>query len=235
MFGTADASGPCHGVGQSPQVVEHVDPHSSINSGICIRSVDGAAGASVARSACGARLRRDFELVALALGDDAEGRRAFGQLVERHRPWLLRHLERLLRNQGDAQDVAQETFARAFVALRRHPPDRDFGAWLRVMATRLAYNHMRDARTRRSYHERVPLGLHDAEASDRRIDVERLLEILQPHEQRLLLLRYVAGASVDEISEELGIGRSAAKMRIARARRALLSRHDRLEASRATP
>ncbi len=170
----------------------------------------------------------DFELVALASTDTREGQMAYGTLVARHRPALVRHLTHVLRNESDAQDAAQETFARAHAALRRCPPDRNVAAWLRMVATRVAYNYTRAENTRRRYHDRVETGGEDGDRDERRQYVQRLLETLHPAEQEVLILRHVEEWSVEEIAKHLGIGVSATKMRLLRARKSMLARHGEL-------
>jgi RNA polymerase sigma-70 factor (ECF subfamily) len=178
----------------------------------------------------------DLQLVALARTDTPAAALAFTELVRRHRPWLVRHLTRLLRNEGDAQDLAQEAFARAHAAIRRRPPDRSFSAWLRVLSTRIAHNHRRDEQTRSRYHARLPgreLDGRDSEHAEQ--FVRRLLETLRFEERQVLVLRYLEDWSIEEIGAHLGIGSSAAKMRLLRARRALSLRHLQLEGEPAHP
>lgn len=173
----------------------------------------------------------DAELVALAVRDCPRGRAAYGQLIARHMPSILRHLSGVLRNASDAQDATQETFTRAYLALRRCPPTRHVGAWLHTVATRVAYNHLRAESTRRRYHERAQLGTCDATGGERQQYVQRLLEPLHPAEREVLILRHVEEWSVEEIASHLGVSISAAKMRLLRARRSLLARHGELTAN----
>ena len=58
----------------------------------------------------------DRELVDRARQGDAE---AFGQLVRRHQQRIHRLAAHLLRDRAEAEDVAQETFIRAYRALAR--------------------------------------------------------------------------------------------------------------------
>ena len=58
----------------------------------------------------------DRDLVDRARTGDVE---AFGQLVRRHQPRILRLALHMLRDKSEAEDVAQETFIRAYQALVR--------------------------------------------------------------------------------------------------------------------
>lgn len=75
----------------------------------------------------------------LAGGED----RALEALMERHATRVFNFLNRLLGNPSDAEDLAQETFARVYRARGRFHPRRRFTAWLYTIAANLARNHVR--------------------------------------------------------------------------------------------
>ena len=76
----------------------------------------------------------DRTLVERCLADD-EG--AFRILVERYQSDVYATAFRIVPRAEDAEDLTQETFLRAFRALKRYDPARPFGAWLHTIATRL--------------------------------------------------------------------------------------------------
>ncbi|MCP5523826.1 MAG: RNA polymerase sigma factor [Verrucomicrobiales bacterium] len=69
--------------------------------------------------------------------------RALDDLMERHAGRVFNFLVRLLSNVEDANDLAQETFARVYRAKDRFNPDRRFTSWLYTIAGNLARNHFR--------------------------------------------------------------------------------------------
>jgi hypothetical protein len=73
---------------------------------------------------------------------------AFEALVRRRREGLVRFLASFSGNTSDAEDLAQETFLRAFRSLSRYDPRKPFLTWLFVIARRLAINFKRN-RSRR--------------------------------------------------------------------------------------
>lgn len=75
----------------------------------------------------------------LASGHDA----ALNDLMERHAAAVFRFLCRMLNNEDDANDLAQETFARVFQARESFDPDKRFSAWLFTIAANLARNQIR--------------------------------------------------------------------------------------------
>ncbi len=101
-----------------------------------------------------ARDRADMER--LAAGQDA----ALNDLMERHATPVFHFLCRMVGNEDDANDLAQETFARVFRARASFRPDEKFSTWLFTIGANLARNHFR-WRTR---HPNVSLEAETGEA-----------------------------------------------------------------------
>ncbi len=165
----------------------------------------------------------EHRLIDLALAGGPAGRAAFGDLVRANQVWLVRLLFYLLHDMGSAEDVAQEAFVRAHRGLPHFRRDSLFRGWLRRIATRLAFNHRRDATTRANYELKVersqlmPPPGRAVEAHDALLKV--LVAVPYPYRE-ILLLRFVEELSVLEIASALDIGESAVKMRLSRARAA---------------
>lgn len=75
----------------------------------------------------------------LASGHDA----ALNDLMERHAQCIFHFLYRMLGNEEDANDVAQESFVRVFRHRANFKPDARFSTWLYTIAGNLARNHHR--------------------------------------------------------------------------------------------
>jgi RNA polymerase sigma-70 factor (ECF subfamily) len=96
------------------------------------------------------RNARDLALVRrFQAGDE----RAFDLLVEEHRRDVYRLSHRLLRNHADADDLAQETFLRAYRSLARFRGESVFRTWL----TRIVLNLVADRRKSRATRQQVSL------------------------------------------------------------------------------
>ncbi|HFE45174.1 MAG TPA: sigma-70 family RNA polymerase sigma factor [Nannocystis exedens] len=165
----------------------------------------------------------DATLVGLAAKRGIEGQLAFEKLVDRHQQWLVRLLMHFLNSQSDAEDVAQEAFIRAFLAIESCGDGSRFRGWLRVLARRLAFNYRRDAKTRARYEERsgvltarstAPIS---GQVEGRDLLKQVLAELAYPYRE-IMVLRFVEELSLKEIAKILEIGESAAKMRLSRAR-----------------
>ena len=85
------------------------------------------------------------DMARLASGHDA----ALNDLMERHAPRLLNYLLRQLRDESEAEDLAQEAFVRVFQNRHKFNPQYRFMTWLYTIATNLA-------RTRQRHQTRHP-------------------------------------------------------------------------------
>jgi len=160
----------------------------------------------------------------LAARARAGSRVSFDELVVRLRPRLVAFLARRLADAADAEDVAQETFVRAFDHLDRYDPARPFATWLFTIGKNVAANHA-VARTRRAAHElaSAPPEAPVTEPRSAPDEIwERAAQVLGPDAYRMLWLRYSQGLSVREIAHEMHRSAVAIKVMLFRARRRLL-------------
>ncbi|HOB99799.1 MAG TPA: sigma-70 family RNA polymerase sigma factor [Verrucomicrobiota bacterium] len=107
-------------------------------------------------------LDRD-DMARLKAGQDA----ALSSLMERHAAAVFRFLYRMLGDEEDARDLAQETFARVYRSRESFRPEHAFGNWLLTIAGNLARNRMRW----RIRHPTVPLEPADESANSSLHDV----------------------------------------------------------------
>ena len=162
----------------------------------------------------------DGALVRAALeGDD----RAFTTLVDRHAPACLRFAKRMLGELADAEDAAQETFLRAFKALRTYDADTPFRTWLfAILVNRCRTSLLRRTRRERRV-VRAETDVENAASGDEALAFEFRDEIAWalaalPEEQReAFLLKHVEDLSYDEMVVVTGAGASALRMRVKRA------------------
>jgi RNA polymerase sigma-70 factor (ECF subfamily) len=98
--------------------------------------------------------RADMER--LAAGQDT----ALNDLMERHATPVFHFLCRMVGNEDDANDLAQETFVRVFRARASFRTSEKFSTWLFTIAANLARNHFRW----RSRHPNVSLETETGES-----------------------------------------------------------------------
>jgi RNA polymerase sigma factor (sigma-70 family) len=157
---------------------------------------------------------------------DEESERAFATLYERYHQPLYRYCRSILRNDADAQDALQSTFAGALGALRRGQRDAPLRPWL----FRIAHNESVSLlRRRRPDCELSEAGEYSTasveERAEERARLSRLVADLAelPERQRgALVMRELSGLSHEEIAVALGASVGAAKQTIFEARRSLL-------------
>jgi RNA polymerase sigma factor (sigma-70 family) len=120
-----------------------------------------------------------------------------------------------------AQELAQETFVRAYQALARGERWDNPRAWLYRVASRLAINDHH----RRNLLEWLPLsGMERDPAAGveativKHVVIQAALDALSPKYRTPLVLYAYEGCTVTEIAETLGLSVSAVKMRLSRAR-----------------
>jgi RNA polymerase sigma-70 factor (ECF subfamily) len=162
----------------------------------------------------------DGDLVRLARAGDAV---AFRLLVERHRPMARARAARLCSRPDDVDDVVQESFLRAFVALERlRDPDR-FAGWLggivvnvhRAMARRAPVMLLADWPER--LHPRSADGLPSADDLDRADAVGAAVAELPAGQRQAVTLFYYADLPAGRIADSPG----AVKASLHKARRRL--------------
>ena len=170
----------------------------------------------------------DAAVVRRILDGDQE---AFAILVDRHHERCLRLATRLLGSVQDAEETVQDAFVRAYRALGRYEERDQFGAWLtRILVNRCRTAVVRSAReARRFVSDEVAANAaaarDGADGAMWRAEVERALATLPAEQREAFVLKHVEELDYDAMAEITGVGISALKMRVKRARarlRALL-------------
>lgn len=125
---------------------------------------------------------------------------SFTALLDRHRTPVIHFLFRMVQNQAIAEELAQEVFLRVYRSREKYEPSAKFTTWLFRIATNLAFNWMRDEKSRKSQES-----LHD----DDTLNSTKKLRDRSPSVETLL----VREAKFEEIRE--AIGKLPAKQRAA--------------------
>jgi RNA polymerase sigma-70 factor (ECF subfamily) len=166
----------------------------------------------------------DIDLIGRARGGDWA---AWETLVSAHQEAIFRLAYLLLGDAQEAEDVAQETFVRAFRALERFDTDRSSSIrpWLLSIAANLSHNRRRSikrylaalGRFVQSRPEQISL---IGERTSQQWEAETLWQAvkrLRPHEQEVVYMRYFLDLSEAEMASALGIATGTVKSRLHRA------------------
>ena len=131
----------------------------------------------------------------------------FAELVKRYEGRLLHFLTQRTQHQEDAEDLLQETFARAYRKIHRYNPRWKFSTWLFTIASRLASNQWRRSnRSSLDYARLLPAETASPSSIiSQREEKENLwglaAEVLSKSQYTALWLRYVEGMLVKEIAK----------------------------------
>jgi len=159
---------------------------------------------------------------------------AFGDLVSKHQSLVVNFCYRMLANREDAEDIAQETFLRAFGAIRTFEPKAKFSTWLLAIAKNLTLNLLRNER-RRGQHIDLTMSLDDEltvnlvaakgpKADEALIQKERAewvrnaLQQLSDVHRSIVILREFDGMTYEEIAKIMRCRKGTVKSRLSRAR-----------------
>ncbi|HEX2445406.1 MAG TPA: sigma-70 family RNA polymerase sigma factor [Vicinamibacterales bacterium] len=147
---------------------------------------------------------------------------AFREIVRRYERPVMSLLARMVNDPALAEDLAQETFLKAYRRLNTFDTERRFSSWL----FRIAHNTAIDALRRRGPVEiepdqepAVPPPPDPVEAADLGRALDAALGKLRPDHRMAILLRYQQGFSYEEIGDAMGIPEGTAKTFVHRARK----------------
>ncbi|WP_282433065.1 RNA polymerase sigma factor SigX [Desulfosporosinus youngiae] len=145
----------------------------------------------------------------------------FNTSYEKYYPVIFRHCAYLTGDVKAAEDIAQETF----IKLYNSPPAHDnTGAWLSKVATNLAYNYIRDQKTRRSKEPVIEghmvsnvISIEEIAIKNSEVRLVRKLLNNLNHRDRLCLLLKFSGYKYNEIAEIAKIEKASVGKILARA------------------
>lgn len=173
----------------------------------------------------------DDEVVGAVRGGDRD---AFGHIVQRYQGRLFGLVLMMVRQREAAEEVAQETFVRAYTHLDRYDVRRPFYPWLATIAVRLAQNWLR-GHGRVAQREGVRLdsvqepaasggALDTLVAGERSRRLWQAVAALPSGERSAVIMYYRDEMTVQEIARALGVTTGTIKTLLFRARRRLRER-----------
>lgn len=154
--------------------------------------------------------------------------RPFEVLVKRNQGWVRANCRHITRSHED-EDLAQEVFIKAYFGLRKFEGRSSFKTWLGRIKGNHCLNHLRNMNARPRATEELdevsekkvavePKAPGQLADEDERRRIEAILDEMKDTLRVPLVLRDMDELSYQEIADLLGIGLSAVKMRIKRAR-----------------
>ncbi len=165
---------------------------------------------------------------------------AFEELVQRYQPRVSAVVRGILRRSNDCDDVAQQVFTKVYFALDRFNFQSAVSTWIYKITVNECLDHLRKQKVRPST---ILADLSEQEAAwvenldvrgqaglpslARQVELRdlagKLLERVKSEDRVLLVLKEVEGYGVREVAAIVGLNENTVKVRLFRARKALLA------------
>mgnify|MGYP001222231005 CR=1 FL=1 len=165
----------------------------------------------------------DEQLAVDAAREGSDGP-AFQCLLGRFRQRVWRICFRLLGNETDTNDAAQEVFVQLFLNRGKFEGRSKYSTWVHSVAVRTCLMFRR-SRGRRRKHETTDLEeFHTATKESRTakpdlgMDLMTILETINEKDRAMLILKHAEGYSYEELGDIFDLSVSACKMRLSRAK-----------------
>ena len=163
---------------------------------------------------------------------------AFAQIVQSHRSKVFSIIYGIVRNRNDAEDIAQQVFAKIFFSIKGFDFRSSLTTWIYKITVNECYDYLRKQKVRKLVYE-SDLGEDDARtmenseiAKDRRPAADnraerrdylvKLLSKVSEEERVLLIQKEVEGHTVQELAEMTGLNENTIKVKLFRARQKLV-------------
>lgn len=158
---------------------------------------------------------------------------AFSVLVEKYRKMVYTLALKLLKRPEDAEEMAQDTFIKAYQKLDTYEGKSKFSTWIYSITYNACISELRKRRIdfksleEQRFSDQDEMKMHDFYSESKKEDQEKYLNLalskLPEDDQVLVTLYYYEDQSMDEISEITGLTVSNIKVKIYRARKKMYS------------
>jgi len=158
---------------------------------------------------------------------------AFGQLIQKHERYAFTLAFRILKNQEDAEEAAQDSFMKVYASLKSFEGKSKFTTWLYKIVYHEALGRLRKSKTslidlNEIIHTKETTsdylnGIDQLQFQERKLIIKNALQILKPIEAAVLTLFYLEEQSIKEIEKITDLTESHIKILLHRGRKNLLS------------
>jgi RNA polymerase sigma-70 factor (ECF subfamily) len=188
---------------------------------------------------------RSTEEAALVRRVQAQDEMAFREVVERYQAKVFSIIYGILRNRNDAEDIAQQVFAKIYFSIKNFDFRSSLLTWIYKITVNECYDYLRKKRVRKLVYE-SDFSTEDSqrmETSDPATDqappvdkrlaqhdlILKLLSKISEEDRSLILLKEVEGHSVEELADMTGMNENTIKVKLFRARQKLVKAAQRLD------
>lgn len=171
----------------------------------------------------------DMELIAQTLAGDQA---AYADLVRRHQRFVFTLASRFTKVREDAEEVAQDSFVKAYRSLSSFQGQAKFSTWLYSIVYTTAMTFLRkkrvdttsldDENTFIQVESRASAyDVNNAEQKSRQYYVDKAIGELLPDDAAIITLFYKGEQSLEEIGRAMGMEANTVKVKLFRARQRL--------------
>jgi RNA polymerase sigma-70 factor (ECF subfamily) len=163
---------------------------------------------------------------------------AFREVVDRYQTKVFSIIYGILRNRNDAEDIAQQVFAKIYFSIRSFDFRSSLLTWIYKITVNECYDYLRKKKVRKlvyesDFTEEEAARMERAEpatSAEKPLDarlaqrdlVMKLLTKVSEEDRQLLLLKEVEGHSVEELAQMTGMNENTIKVKLFRARQKLV-------------
>jgi RNA polymerase sigma-70 factor (ECF subfamily) len=153
--------------------------------------------------------------------------RAFSELVDSHKNMVYSLVLKMVKSSEDAEEVAQDSFVKAFKAIKQFKGESKFSTWLYKIAYFTAINHLRKNKMLTSevdmstFQSDDKNAVDDLNETDQKECIQKAMTYLKPIEQTIITMFYLDEFSTKEIVEITGLTNSNIKVSLLRIRKKL--------------
>jgi len=177
----------------------------------------------------------DIELITKTL---AGNQSAYTDLVKRHQRFIFTLAMRFTKNREDAEEVAQDTFVKAYRLLNTFKQESKFSTWLYTIVYTSAMTSLRKKRLdttsidNEDTHIQIKntstgYDVNSAENRSRSFHLNQAIEQLSADDATIITLFYKGEQSIEEIAQVLSIEANTVKVKLFRARQRLKEKLER--------
>jgi len=187
---------------------------------------------------------RTSDEAALVRRVQAQDEIAFREIVDRYQAKVFSIIYGILRNRNDAEDIAQQVFAKIYFSIKSFDFRSSLLTWIYKITVNECYDYLRKKRVRKLVYESdfsaddsmrmeaTEPATDQAQPIDYRLAqhdlILKLLSKISEEDRSLILLKEVEGHSVEELSEMTGMNENTIKVKLFRARQKLVKAAERL-------
>jgi RNA polymerase sigma-70 factor (ECF subfamily) len=165
--------------------------------------------------------QNEQELITHALDGDEN---AYATIINRYKEGLYRHCFRLMRDEDEAEDVAQVAFIEAFIHLDNYNPQFRFTTWLYKIATNVALMRLRRRRDVRMDEDELERIVSDSPGIEELAfyrEIHEAVDALPLKYRTVVSMHYWQGKNYREIATHMGTSVGSIKGWMSRAKKQL--------------